>query len=140
MKIILAKDQLKFVINHGIDEYPKEACGIFGGTIKEDKFIIEKVYKVKNASLTPYNSYLIDPLDELYVFRDMEKNRLKMLGVYHTHPEKGVYPSLDDINHMLKDIFYLIISIKLKDGLFLDIKGYIWNNNILSDNISIVVI
>uniref|UniRef100_A0A7C3RKF2 M67 family peptidase n=1 Tax=Dictyoglomus thermophilum TaxID=14 RepID=A0A7C3RKF2_DICTH len=139
MRIILKKDQLKFVINHAIDEYPKEACGIFGGNTKEEKFIIEKVYKVKNASLSPYNSYLIDPLDELYVFRDIEKNGLKMLGVYHSHPEKGVEPSLDDINHMLKDIFYLILAIKLKDNLSLDIKGYIRNNSILNE-ITIVVI
>lgn len=130
MKVSIRKDALEFMITHGIREYPKEACGILGGCRKNSLFIVEKVWNTKNISSSPQKNFFIDPIDEVRIFRILEKEKLDFIGVYHTHPEGSLFLSDLDIENLYLELCYIIISLNfLKDIISLELKAFLKDEN-----------
>jgi len=107
-KIFLKKSQLAELIAHSRATYPEEACGVLAG--KDG--IVNKIYKTKNISPTPATRYFVDPQEQLKIFKEMEKDGLEMLGIYHSHTGTSAYPSATDLElAFYPDVSYLIISL-----------------------------
>lgn len=89
--------------------YPKEVCGIIAG--KEGA--VSRIYEMANISETPETFYLMDPQEQFKVIKDMRNSGMEMLGIYHSHPVSGAYPSEEDCRMCFyPDVFYLIVSLK----------------------------
>ena len=96
------------MVEHARREWPLECCGILGGKDKT----VEKAYEMKNAEESS-TRYSMSPRDQLKVFEEMEKESMKMLAVYHSHPHTIPFPSETDVKlTFYPEISSIIISLK----------------------------
>lgn len=94
-------------MEHARREYPLESCGILAG--KKGK--ITKVYSMENIEKSSF-SYLMDPEEQLRVFREIEKDGLELSAIYHSHPHSVAFPSPKDVAQAFyPDSLILIISL-----------------------------
>ena len=113
------------MIEHSTSEDPNECCGILAGTNGD----ISKLYKIRNASPSPYR-YVMDPQEMLTSIQDAEENGLDLVAFYHSHTHSPAYPSDTDVRMATEsgwvDFCYVLVS--LEDSLnpdvrFFDISG-----------------
>lgn len=97
-------------------EYPFECCGILFGNVenKKNKSIIEIMPLPNSRELSnKHNRFLITPDDimksELYA----RKNKMDVLGFYHSHPDHSAMPSDYDLTHAWPFYSYIIVSVIL---------------------------
>ena len=69
------------------------------------------------------DEYELDPLAQVNAFEEIDRLSLKLLGVYHSHPNHPCYPSELDIQQAFyPDTAFFIIS--LSDFHQLQIKAF----------------
>ena len=96
------------MVQHAREEYPRECCGMLAGK----DTTITKFFKIKNIAQR-MDEYELDPLEQVDAFEEIDRLSLKLLGVYHSHPNHPCYPSGLDINQAFyPDTFFFIISLK----------------------------
>ncbi|ACI19963.1 M67 family metallopeptidase [Dictyoglomus thermophilum] len=132
MEILLPKDIFKILVVHSIHEYPFEACGILGGEMGDKNINIKSYFITKNVAPNPYREYLIDPLEEIKIFRYMNKVGQNFVGVYHSHPDGDEYLSDKDKEDMLSNICYLIFSVRFNNPV-IKLKAYLKKNEDILD-------
>lgn len=71
---------------------PFEACGLLAGRGRE----VGRVIPIENVASLAHR-YRMNPARQIQAQFDMEANRLKLLAIYHSHPEGGKEPSGIDI-------------------------------------------
>ena len=95
------------MIAHAKADFPLECCGILAG--KDDT--ISHIYKVINNDKSRV-SYLMDPKEQIRVFKEMRTLGIEMKAIYHSHPNHPAYPSMTDVElAYYPDAIYIIISI-----------------------------
>jgi len=110
------KKYLEEIIKHCQKEYPKEACGILAGKIvqrsaKSVERIVSKVYRMKNISESPQTCYFMEPSEQFKVFKEMRKQNLELVSIYHSHTNTNAYPSKRDCDMAFyPEAIYIIIS------------------------------
>lgn len=92
-EILLSREQLESITAHARDVYPHEACGLMAG---RDGAVL-RLYRMKNLDASPV-SYRLDPSEQLSVMREMERDGLDIVGIYHSHPDAPAMPSQTDIS------------------------------------------
>jgi len=98
------------MINHALRESPMECCGILAGKGKT----VLRMYEMTNADESR-TSYFTSPEEQLEVFREIEREDLNMLAIYHSHPDTIPFPSVSDVRlAFYPNVVYVIIS--LRDG------------------------
>jgi len=97
----------KQIILHAQNDLPNEACGYLAG--KNDS--VTKAYAIKNIDQS-HEHFSFDPEEQFAVIKDMRKEDLVPIAVYHSHPETPARPSKEDIKLAYDpDISYVIISL-----------------------------
>lgn len=105
----IKKEIFEKIIEYVKEDQEKERCGIIAG--KEG--IGEKVYFLKNISENPQMCYLIDPVEQIKVFKEMRNEGLELLSIFHSHIGAEPYPSKRDIElAYYPEAYYLIFSVK----------------------------
>jgi proteasome lid subunit RPN8/RPN11 len=100
-------------------EAPIEACGILAGSDSK----VEKLYKMANADQSS-NHFMMEPEEQFAVVKDIRSIGLKMLAIYHSHPETPARPSAVDVRLALTpDIIHVIVS--LQDLSATVVKGFL---------------
>ncbi len=105
---------LKEIRAHGEQTFPNECCGIVFGQIADDG--------TKTAqSLRPiinefddgekYHRFLITEEQMLQAELYARKNKVEIVGIYHSHPDCASVPSEYDRSHAVPVYSYLITSI-----------------------------
>jgi [CysO sulfur-carrier protein]-S-L-cysteine hydrolase len=85
----------------------RESCGLLSGR----DFTIKNFYPTKNASPTPTTSYEIAPPDLFRIMREIRKNNLELIAIYHSHPTTESTPSPTDIARAYyPEAAYIIVS------------------------------
>ncbi|OGW55265.1 MAG: hypothetical protein A2Z60_02140 [Nitrospirae bacterium RIFCSPLOWO2_02_42_7] len=98
----------KEMVEHARMDFPLECCGILGG--KGDD--ISQIYRMTNTDSSRV-SYLMDPKEQIMVFKEMRNLGLELKAIYHSHPNHPAYPSMTDVNlAYYPEAVYIIISIK----------------------------
>lgn len=99
------------MIDHAKKESPLECCGILSGKGKT----VQKVFEIPNAEKSP-TRYSMSPLDQLKAFKEIEKESMEMVAVYHSHPRTIPFPSETDVKlAFYPEISSVIISLKEED-------------------------
>ena len=104
----IPKTIIQEMVDHALREAPLECCGILAGKGKT----VSRKYEMRNANESRI-SYLMAPEEQLEVFREIEKERLDMVAIYHSHPNTIPFPSKRDVRlAFYPDVAYIIVSLK----------------------------
>jgi proteasome lid subunit RPN8/RPN11 len=110
--IELTKEIANKMMEHSKAEYPNEACGILGGR----DLYVSSIFKMSNADKSP-SSFFMDPGEQLKIMKELRKNNMDMLGIYHSHVASKAYPSQKDVElAFYQDVSYLIVSLEEMDN------------------------
>jgi len=103
----MPSDIVDEMIAHASVDFPLECCGILAG--KEDR--ISHLYRMKNTDKSRV-SYLMDPREQIKVFKEIRILGLELKAIYHSHPNHPAYPSTTDVElAYYPEAVYIIISI-----------------------------
>lgn len=106
--LTLKKELLTQVIGQCQREFPSEACGILAGRNNT----VEKIYPLTNISDNPKLCYVIDPKEQLNIFKQLRDENLEMLAIFHSHIDVEAYPSKKDVElAFYPDSSYMIVSL-----------------------------
>ncbi|MHB1131927.1 MAG: M67 family metallopeptidase [Chloroflexota bacterium] len=104
----LSFQQIQQIIDHARRGAPDEVCGILAGKGKS----VSRVLPGKNVAANPRVRYLLEPQQQLDMFKEMEAAGEEMVGIYHSHPRTSAYPSPTDQDMAYyPHSAYLIISL-----------------------------
>ncbi|TAN43543.1 MAG: M67 family peptidase [Nitrospirae bacterium] len=103
----IPKDLFDRMLFHSRGGYPNEVCGILAGIGNT----ASALYETTNAEPSPV-SYLMDPAEQFRIMKDIRQKGLRMLAIYHSHPQSPPYPSSKDIGlAFYDDVFYMIVGL-----------------------------
>jgi proteasome lid subunit RPN8/RPN11 len=105
-ELVLSREFVEQMVMHCRACYPNEACGILAGTGNR----VTKVYPMQNAEPSPV-SYFMDSTEQFRVMKELRKEGLSMLAIFHSHPQSPAYPSARDVRLAFYDAVYLIICL-----------------------------
>jgi proteasome lid subunit RPN8/RPN11 len=108
----------KEMVEHGLREFPNEACGLLAGT----DGVPVRFFAMRNLDASPV-SYRLDPHEQLKVFDEMDEAGLELLGIFHTHTHSEAYPSETDTKlAFYPEATYLVMS--LADREHPELRGF----------------
>lgn len=94
------------MLEHVVEGYPNEACGALGAVADR----VVRHYPTANAAEHPDDFSIIDPLDLLHIYEDIDEYDGEMM-YYHSHPKSEAYPSPRDKEWAKRNqLYYLIFS------------------------------
>ena len=109
------------VVAHALKDNPIEACGYLAGINGEVKYAIP----MKNTDESNEH-FSFDPQEQFDAFKKTKSEGLRLIAVYHSHPETPARPSEEDIRLAYDpNVSYVIISLA---GIEPDMKSFIIKN------------
>lgn len=109
------------IIEHAQRELPLEACGYVAGVEGE----VKRLFPMRNVDASPEH-FSFDPAEQFSAFKEAQKEGLRLIGCYHSHPSTPARPSDEDIRLAYdSSLSYLIVSLakepvlnsfKIKEG------------------------
>ncbi|MDD3343414.1 MAG: M67 family metallopeptidase [Sulfurospirillaceae bacterium] len=109
------------IVAHALKDNPIEACGYLAGINGEVKYAIPM--KNRDAS---HEHFSFDPQEQFDAFKKTQKEGLRLISVYHSHPETPARPSEEDIRLAYDpNVSYIIVSLAGNEP---DMKSFIIKN------------
>lgn len=106
------------ILGHAQRTAPQECVGILSGSQGE----ITGWHPMKN-SLQANTEFLLDPAEQLQLFKKLRQENRELLAIYHSHPTSPAIPSqLDLAQSEYPHALYLIVSLNTEGCL--EINGY----------------
>lgn len=108
--ITLTKSQKQILSNHADSENPNEACAIVFGTNHNEEYRVEKIFLTENIEKSPINFTI--SAEQILEADNIERNSsLKIIGIFHSHPNSQAYPSNTDKKFMeVNPVIWIIYS------------------------------
>lgn len=111
--MILTPSQWEAILEQAQRAYPREACGILAG--RPGDAGVERVYPMTNADHSPV-TYLMDPQEQFRAFKEMRRDGLDLVAIYHSHTASPAYPSRRDRDlAFYPEAVYLIITLQERE-------------------------
>lgn len=122
--IKIPKNVYDDIVSHALEANPIEACGYLAGLNGEVKYAIA-MKNIDNSA----EHFSFDPQEQFDAFKKTQKEGLRLIAAYHSHPETPARPSEEDIKLAYDpSISYLIISLA---GETPDMKSFKIKNGIV---------
>lgn len=100
------------MIQDAVKTFPDECCGFLFGNETDGIRTISKIQVVDNAKEgDKRRRFVISPKDYMKGERFADENNLKLLGVYHSHPNHPAIPSEHDRVAAQPYFSYIILSV-----------------------------
>lgn len=113
----IPREMFDAMVAHARAHRPLEACGLVGG--RDGR--AERFYPTPNADQSPVH-YTIPPKEILRVMRELDRDGLELVAIFHSHPASRAYPSQTDVqNAHYPESVYLILSLAAEEP---DLRGY----------------
>ena len=95
------------MVLHALKDKPIEACGYLAGLNGEVKYAIP----MKNTDESNEH-FSFDPQEQFDAFKKTKSEGLRLIAVYHSHPETPARPSEEDIRLAYDpNVSYVIVSL-----------------------------
>jgi len=108
MSLYIPDRILRQMITLAKTEAPLEACGLLTGQDNN----VTKLYPMTNIDKSP-DHFMMEPEEQFAVVKQMRKEGLKMLGIFHSHPNSPARLSDEDMRLALTpNVVYVILSLK----------------------------
>jgi [CysO sulfur-carrier protein]-S-L-cysteine hydrolase len=137
----ITRASLDAIVAQAEREFPYECCGfiIGDGALEEVRPIanIQNLKHAENPVAFPRDArtaFLMDPKEHLAVLNEIDRRKLKLLVVYHSHPDHDAYFSATDRAQACSfdaaepdypDTVYLVMSIR--GGKFARAAAFGWD-------------
>ena len=96
------------VVSHAQESYPEECCGALLGVADH----VERAMRLANTFQTGRRrSYRIDPAELLEAGREARDRGMKILGIYHSHPEFESCFSDQDLENACPWYRFLVLAV-----------------------------
>ena len=130
--IKIPKEIYEAIINHAQSKAPIEACGYLAGVDGE----VKRFYEMTNTDNSEEH-FSFDPKEQFEAFKDANREKLRLIACYHSHPATPARPSQEDIKLAYDpNISYIIVSLA---GEIPDIKSFkIRNGEVTKEEVVIV--
>ena len=116
-KLFIPADIYNEMLIYCKDHLPDEACGILAGLGEQ----VTAIHKMTNSDSSP-TSYMMDPAEQFIAMKEIRKNGLQIVALFHSHPVSEPKPSQKDRElAFYDDSAYLIVG--LESGCP-DVKAY----------------
>lgn len=109
--------------------FPRECCGFILGEVRaglRNVVLLIPTYNDREASAQS-NRFAIDPMEFLKAERTAQREKLMLLGFYHSHPNGSARPSAFDLEHAWPWYSYVIVSVR--DGIAEQITSWTLNKD-----------
>ncbi|MFN3650767.1 MAG: M67 family metallopeptidase [Armatimonadota bacterium] len=137
--LILTPEALETIREHSRRGYPLEICGLLAGSVDGDARTVTAVWPVRNSweedaeerarliaameasgaqsaggwdDFSEERRFLVSPADMLQAMKRERAEGVKVVGVYHTHPNHPAQPSQFDLDAAWPEWSYLILSVR----------------------------
>lgn len=136
--LILHKTELENMCSHAEEAYPNECCGILLGKSSAGEKTVCKILKADNTAKDSLR-FEISPSSLIGAELLAEKEKLEIIGVYHSHPDHDAAASSDDELHMIAGLSYPIISVKngVRGKIVSFVKSNLTDSTATAENITI---
>ncbi len=115
MILWLTHDQARAVAAHARGAAPHEACGLIAGAGGR----AVRVIPIPNAAADPRRQYDMEPAAFVRAMFAIQRDRLQLIGIYHSHPHTDPVPSPADIDRAAyPDAAHLIVSLRAQQPQF----------------------
>jgi proteasome lid subunit RPN8/RPN11 len=113
--IAITEGKVAEINRQGEQEYPNECCGALIGRVEDGRKIVIDIIPISNKREpeAKHNRFLIRPEEFLECEKTARKQKLDLIGFYHSHPDHLSLPSGYDLEHALPVYSYIIISVEL---------------------------
>ena len=108
--LLLSSSSYNRLIIEAIEKYPAECCGFLLGRETDDQRTVTQVMVCRNEA-GKETEFSIASKDYKKAEKDAKKQKLSLLGVYHSHPDWDAIPSETDTANALPNLSYVIISV-----------------------------
>ena len=137
----IARASFEAIIAQAEREFPNECCGfIIGDGAAQEVRPIANIQNQKHAenpaafSRDARTAFLMDPKEHLAVLNEIDRRKLKLLVVYHSHPDHDAYfsatdraqaCSFDPTEPDYPDTIYVVMSVR--GGKFARAAAFAWD-------------
>lgn len=113
MILYLPKAVLAQIHAHGEEAYPEEGAGFLLGT-EETRRSVATIFALSNAreEADRHNRYLINPADYVKAEIEAERQGLRLISVFHSHPDHPNRPSEFDRDWAQPFFSYIITTVE----------------------------
>ena len=109
----IGADLVEKMIAHARADHPDEACGIIAGAEGSDD--PQRFVPMINAERSP-TFYRFDSLEQLKVWREMDRRDEEPVVIYHSHTATEAYPSRTDVSYASEpNAHYVLVSTREPD-------------------------
>lgn len=114
LRLELQGDHEQAIREHGERAFPSECCGFLLGRDVDDVRRITTVVPAANDRAEPEqrNRFSITPESFMEADKAARKEKLDILGFYHSHPNAPPRPSEYDLDHAWPVYSYVIVSVQ----------------------------
>ena len=103
----IQREVYRQIVGEATTAAPLECCGYLAGAGRT----ITRVFPMKNMDQSTIH-FSFDPGEQFATIKQIRKQNLKVLAIYHSHPETPARPSEEDIRLAFdSEISYVIISL-----------------------------
>ncbi len=121
-KIKLSKADKEILSEYSENQKPNESCAILFG--KNDKVL--ELFLTENIEKSP-TSFTISNEQLIEGYRIAEEKKMKVIGIFHSHPESEAYPSNTDKKFMQSNpVAWIIYS-----GINKNFRAYLLKSDII---------
>jgi [CysO sulfur-carrier protein]-S-L-cysteine hydrolase len=114
MGILIPSQAREAMLRHAISCLPEEACGLIAGDVDG---AIRMVYPLTNAQRSTI-AFTIEPVEHFRALQHADRNGWELIGVFHSHPTSGAYPSPTDIAQAAEpNWLYIVIGLRAEPEL-----------------------
>jgi proteasome lid subunit RPN8/RPN11 len=137
----ITRASFEAIVEQAEREFPYECCGfIIGDDAAEEVRPIANIQNQKHAenpagfSRDARTAFLMDPKEHLAVLNEIDRRKLRLLAVYHSHPDHDAYfsatdraqaCSFDPTEPDYPDTLYVVISVRA--GKFARAAAFAWD-------------
>lgn len=112
LELEIADEALRIMIQDAEKTYPDECCGFFYGQEHGNRFITEAIPVINSKEGDKRRRFEISAEDYLKAERYALTHELRLLGVYHSHPDHPAHPSEHDLKQAVPYFSYTILSVQ----------------------------
>jgi len=138
--VVISRQAFEAMTAQAEREFPFECCGFIIGDGSDEVRPIRNIQNEKHAAdpamfqRNARTAYLMEPREHLAVLQEIDRRRLKLKAVYHSHPDHDAYfsatdraqaCSFDPAEPDYPETAYIVMSVR--DGKFAGAAAFVWD-------------